>query len=747
MRRRGRFVLGCAIITVLFGAALPRLTADHDPRAFHPQGSPLVALTRHAEKVFGADDQTALVAVLDPGLFTRDGIRRLDTLTRALDGLDGVERVLSLTNLPDISGDSDTLDVTPRLTEALSGGDDGALAAARRDLLADELVGGVLLSRDGEATLIQVEVLEAWSAPKKRADLHDRIEALLAESAAPGVEFLLGGFPMVRVEYSRELLGETGRLLGFTALGLVILVGVMLRSVRGALITVGVVLVANVWTHGAMALAGEPLTILSMLTPIIVLIVGVADAVHVLLAFRREPGTREERAIRAAESIGPAGFLTSVTTALGFLTLLTADDVRMLRVFGVTTAVGVLAAWLVTMLLVPPLLASRRVGFDRDRRGDVKAPETPDTRLGARIVARPVRALILAGLVIVVASFVASRISTDAKILDGLRDDHPIMRTYHALEERFGGSLPLQVVYDAPAGDGVADPALLAHMAKTAEWLRSQPGVGQVRSPDAFARRLHAALSGETGLPSTADALSELYLTASFGDRDPFDGLVNTTDGVARIQTLLYERGSTETLALTDRLQAFLDANPLPGATIGLAGTAYIAPRAWARLLDDMVWSSVWAVLLITALFAVLFRSVTLALLTIPPNLVPLVFVLAAMAALGIPVKGNNAVVFSIAYGVAVDDTIYFLAHLRHLWRGGVPWKDAVIRAHAEMTKPLITTTVVLGLGFSVFLLSTFEFSVTLGLQMLVCVLAGAAAELWLMPALLALWAPRGRRP
>ncbi len=709
--------------------ALPSLRADYDPRSFHPQGSPLVEATRRAEAVFGADDQTALVAVLDSQLFTVAGLRRAAALTEALGALEGVERATSITNLPRLVGDGETLSMAPRL-QPLPESDD-EVAAARRDLLGDPEVGGVLLAPD--AYLVAVEVLESWSAPARRADLHDRIQAVIHDRSE-GCEALLGGFPMVRVQYSRELMRETGRLFAVTGLALVVLVALMLRSLVAALGAVAVVAVANVWTHGAMALLGEPMTILSMLTPIVVLIVGVADAVHVILAYRRLEGTPEERAIAAVAEMGPAGLITSVSTALGFFTLLTAWDVRMLRAFGVFTGLGVLAAWLVTMALIPALLV---------RLGDRAPRPLPESAVARWLVVHPRRVLIGSALVLGLIGWGASGVSTNARILDGLAPDHPIMKTYGALESRFGGSLPLQVVYEG-SPERLTEPEVLRHMAELTAVMRADLAVGAVRSPHQRVAELHGAVSGEAAtIPETGAQVSELLLAASFADRDPFEGLFAESAGMARVSALLHERGSHATIATGDTVAAWLAAHPLAGVTTGLAGTAWIAPRAWERLLDDMVWSSVLAVGLITLLFALLYRSVTVALLTIPSNLAPLICVLCAMRLLDIPVKGNNAVVFSIAYGVAVDDTIYFLAHLRQLWRSGqLSWPEAVVRAHREMAGPLITTSVVLGLGFAVFLTSTFEFSVTLGLQMLVCVASGALAELVVMPALLALRRP-----
>lgn len=733
-------LLAGAAFTVACGLALPRLRADYDPRSFHPQGTPLVAATRRAEAVFGADDQTALVALLDPQLFSVEGLARVDRLTRALGGLPGVERVTSLTNAPTVTGDGELLAVAPRLDPLPRSPEEAD--AARRGVLSDPNLAGILAAQDGTACLLLVEVLESWSPPARRAELYDRLQATLAPYRDGQRNALIGGFPMVRVQYSRELLSETLRLFAVTGIALVVLVTFMLRSIPAGLGAVGVVAVANVWTHGVMAWLGEPMTILSMLTPIVVLIVGVADAVHVVLAFRREPGADPaERAAAALRAVAPAGFITSVCTALGFVTLLTAYDVRMLRVFGVYTAIGVLAAWLSTVILIPMLLV--RFGGDYE-------PERPRpiSTLTERLVRRPWRVLAASGVVMLAITAAAMGISTDARLLDGLAADHPIMQTYTALESRFGGSLPLQVVYEGPP-ERLTEPDVLQHMALLTAELRALPETGAVRSPHERVAELHGALTGTPPrLPTRGAEIAELLMAASFADRDPFEGLFAESAGMARVSALLHERGSHATIAVGDHLQAWLTAHPLPGVTTSMAGTAWVAPRAWERLLDDMIWSSVLAVLLITALFAVLYRSVWVALLTIPPNIVPLVCVLAAMRFLDIPVKGNNAVVFSIAYGVAVDDTIYFVAHLRHLWQaGGMTWREAVVRAHHEMAGPLVTTSVVLALGFCAFLTSTFEFSVTLGLQMLVCVSTGALAELVMMPALLCLWTPKAPGP
>ena len=202
---------------------------------------------------------------------------------------------------------------------------------------------------------------------------------------------------------------------------------------------------------------------------------------------------------------------------------------------------------------------------------------------------------------------------------------------------------------------------------------------------------------------------------------------------------LLPERGALATVALQDALLGDMTRRmpDEPAFSVDLGGTAWIAPRAWRVLQSRMIWGLSLAVLAIALLFWGLFRSVRMALLTILPNVLPLACVLCAMAVLGIPAKGNNAVVFSIAYGLAVDDTIHLLSRLRAALRDGLPIHDAILRAHRQVRGAITLTTLVLAGGFAVLLMSTFEFNVTLGLQMVVAALAALMLDLFALPALL----------
>ena len=668
--------------------------------------------------------------MLDHDLFTVAGLERVHGLTRKLRAVEGVESAVSITTVQGVWGVGDALEVAPVMGPLPT--DAAGIAAARARLMQDDAVVGTLLAADGGACVIHVRIFEDYTAPKKRAALHDRVAAVLADSDA---ETLLGGFPMVRVQYSREMLGQIGRLLLVVALVLVVVLALLLGGLWPALLTVGIVAVANVWTHGIMGAVGQPFTILSMLTPIIVMVVGVADSVHVLLAFRRAVGTRAERVAEAIRITAGPTALTSATTAVGFLALLTAWDIEMLRVYGLYTALGVVLAWVATMLLAPPLLSL--FGAPGDRLTLPRLHSWMDAYV-ARAMARPGRVIAgwaVAGLALIL---LAATVSTDARILDGLPIDHPIMQTYRLMEDRFGGSLPMQVVYD---GGDPADPDLLRHIQATVERLESIDGVGLVHGPDRFVRRFRRALMGgaeeEERLPDTVEDIAEIYAAASFSDPNVLEDFVAEDDGLTRIRVLLHERGAHAVIATQDALIADLNSRPLDGVRIGLAGTAYIAPRAWRLLQGRMLWGLALAVGVITLIFGVLFRSPTLALLSLIPNLFPLVAVLAAMALLDIEAKGNNAVIFSIAYGVAVDDTIHLLAQLRRHRGLGLPWAEAVAAAHRDVRGALTVTSIVLAAGFCVLLLSTFEFPVTLGVQMVVAVAAALAADLLLVPALL----------
>ena len=702
-----------------------RLRADYDPRAFHPQGTSLVELTRLQESVWGPDDQTALVAVDDPDLLTAAGLARVDALTRTLAAESGIERVLSITNAQEIRGDGDTLEVAAFLSP-LPTQDKDAQVAGRR-LLADPAIAGVLLSKTGTSTLLQVTVLESWSAPKKRADLHDRIAAQLEHMKQTTH---LGGFPMVRVQYPREMLGETTRLLGTTLVLLLVLLAFGLRSLRDALSTLLVVVIATVWTHGIMQLCGDSFSILGTLTPIVIVVVGTADAIHVILAYRRT-GSREA-AIR--ETLVPT-LITSVTTAIGFLALLSARDVAMVRDYGVYTALGVLMAWAATMLVLPVCL--RGTGKDA-----LAGSQWADRWLD-RLMAAPKRALLITLATTAVAAGLATQISTDARILDGLPDDHPIMGTYRLLERDFGGSLPMAVVYDADSPERLSQPDVFNHIQGTAEALRAEPDVGMVADPATIVARFQRAMMGGADqhevIPQDAGGLADVLMGAELSDPNPLAGLVSETDGVARIRVLMAEKGSANTIAVQERLMEELARRPLEGVAVGLSGTAYVAPRAWRILQTRMAEGLGWAVLLITVLFGVLFRSPTLAILSMIPNLLPLLAVLAVMALVGIPAKGNNAVVFSIAYGIAVDDTIHLLSNLYRHHRMGTPWIGAIKKAHRDVRGALVLTSVVFAGGFAVLMTSTFEFNVTLGVQMVVATSVALAADLVLLPALLVL--------
>ena len=726
-------------LTVLGAVGSSRITADYDPRAFHPQGSPLVELTRFSERVFGTDDRRALVLVTDPALFTPAGLARLADLTRKLRAVHGVERVVSLSNATEVSGRGNTVSIQPiakPIPTTLE-----AAETLKAHVLSDSLLAGGLVSDDGRSAIVAVTLLESHTAPAPRAAVHDAIDELLANHGAPT---RLGGFPMVRVQYSRRMLDELGGLLGVSLATLLVLLLLFGGGVRPALATVAVVVVGNLWCHGLMGLAGQRFTILSMLSPIIVLVVGVADAIHVLSAWQQAVGTPRQRAASAIDQTFGPTLLTSATTALGFLALLTAGDVSMIRQYGQWTAVGVMSAWLATVTVLPPLLALGWLGTGRARTMSWPRLNAGMTRALEASVNRPRQALLATVLVVGALAILAARVPTDARILDGLADNDPIMQTYNALERHFGGSLPMQVVY---RDVDPSDPEIIAHAEWTADTLRALPGVGRVETPTSTLKRLSGAVAGDSDTPGTlstdAGELSELFLLSSFADPDPLRPLLREDERTLRIQALLVERGSQATLQTQDALLAALASRPVPHGSVGLAGTAWVAPRAWKILQQRMAMSLMIAIAGITLLFGFLLRSVPLALVTLIPNLVPLLAVLAVMTLAGIPAKGTNAVVFSIAYGIAVDDTIHLLAHVRAAWRSGRPWSEAIRVGHQRVRRALVVTSLVLSGGFAVFLTSDFEFVVTLGLQMVTACLAALACDLLLLPALLARFSPR----
>lgn len=643
----------------------------------------------------------------------------------------GLELQRELVATPVVEGDVVTDEDVEELRQALEG---------------SELVRGRLVSPDRTVAVSALFLREI--EPREMRRRVEELRQWLSSNPPPeGVGVHLGGLPYLRSAIVENIRADQITLVPLTLLVSMLFLALTLRWLWGVLLPVGAVALTAVMVVGAMGLVGEPMNVLNNIIPTLLIIIGISDSIHLLSRYREElqrgDGDRD-RAVRGmVRAMAVACFLTSLTTSVGLASLAISRTV-MLRHFGVTAAAGVVVAYLVTITFVP-LVVSWVKKLPPRSSGSGAEIDVFLMRVTAWVLHRPWQILAVTSALLALAIYGALQIRVDHALLDQFDESDPVYVTTRLLEEQLDGVRPLEVSLRSEAEGRFFDPTLLAEIDEVARWAKARDEVLAVTSQTNILRESLFLLSrDETArtLPFVSEAqVRALHALMSARDpgRSPLKAWVTPDGRHMRLQIKVRDIGAQATMRFIDALDARF-AESLSGDAVDVAytGEAYDGSVGMDAVVTDLLGSLLTAIGIIFVLLSLLFRSLRLGLLSIPPNLLPLVGTMAYMVVRGIPLNAATGIVFSVALGLGVDGSIHVLARFREETREkGFLAHAALIRAARGTGRAIVVSSVTLAAGFAVLLWSSFIPVQRFGELIAVTVFMTLFATLIVQPALL----------
>lgn len=743
-RRNARLVLiALGAITLFFAWTLRHVRLDYDFEKFFPRNDPELDRYTAFRARFGNDNDFLLIAAERPaGVFDTAFLRRFDALAGALTRSKDVRSVLSPTRMNE-----------PIITPAgafqvpyLRFASDSLLATDSARIWADPRVRDAFF--DGSARAMLMVLTTAPDLSKRHSD--DLLAAVEAEVNSAGLGTVrLAGRIHGQHYYIEKMLHQLLLFLSVSIALLALFLWVGFRSLWGVVIPIFTVGLAILWQVGFMTLVGEPLSILTMLLPTILFVVGMSDVVHILECYldlvrgtSTRPGLPRAQAIAATyHEVGLPTFLTAVTSAIGFATLGTAS-IRPLQEFGFYTGLGVLVAFLLAFTLLPALLVFIGPGALLPRHA-VASPWDQRLRGLFQWTIRRRRKILLGFALIAVAGLgLASRIRVNNFLLEDWPDDDEHMMAFHWFETRFGGVRPFELEIDAAAPRGIWDLAVLRQIERVQDHAERTYHVHSILSPVTLMRSLNKAFNGGDPayyrLPDDSATCARLARrTKLIGDRDLLQALVSADGRTARLSGRVVDEGGYVHARKNAELDSFIVAHTDPSLVrFHQTGMAWLIDRNNATLSRQLVRGMGLALVLTAAIMLWFFRDARMVLVALLPNMVPLAFIAGVMGLVGIDLKVSTAIIFSIAFGIAEDDTIHMLASLRlHLREGRSP-AYALKRTYLSTGKAVTVTNLMLVSGFVSLTLSDFASVYYMGLLITLTLAFAYVAELLLLPAL-----------
>lgn len=748
LRRRKTVLAGAAVVGGLALTCVLQIRFEFSFTQFFPSAdhAPVARYLDYIKR-FGRDDTFALVALAprQGNLYTPEHLDRLALVSRRLAALDGIERVdgLSTARLP--AAAAETLHAVP-LYSTDDGVDPVEIDRIRKAADSSPFVRAQLISADGRAALIVARLRASTEVLHNRASddekVLDQIRAVV-DTELPGTKYEVHftGVPFVRAGYIALLEQETWQLAAASAFILALVLFGLFRSLRAVVLPMVVVGLSTVLSVAALVLGDHGFTLMSTLIPIVVLVIGVADSVHFMARFQEERQrgrTVEDALVAAYHHLAIACLLTSVTTAVGFLGL-TVSAIGMLADFGLYTALGVMLAYVATVVVLPPLLVTFPLRRLPPRR---RSPRPLHRYLAFHhwlAVTCSHTVVVTVGLLAVGLSLWAGNtLRQDAHFVDDLDAGHPMVAASRFVEDNFNGFLPLEILLEGEPGQAFAPTTVAASLAAS-ELLRGEPHLGSVHGYGEVVQLIASAVAGaEVDLASPA-AVAQVLLLAEGADSELLERFVGPDAASVRIAARADDIGTLAMRPLLERLADRLAdlERRFPDLRCRLAGFTPAAVWVSDYMVKQLFGGAVAVILLITVMMGLLFRSVRAALVTLPCNLLPLVGVMAWMGLTGVEIKPTTAIIFSVAFGLSVDNTIHLLARYRSELSRRHNSRRALARTLTGTGRGIVMASLVLSLGFSGALFAELGTTFQFAALAIVTIVGAAVTALLLLPALL----------
>ncbi len=736
---------GIALVTLVFALFLPRLGFQADYSQMLPKGDPVVAQYDRARKLFGGQSLFMLAVVAEEGgtLFDLPSLQKLYRMTDELQALvdEGLlEEVISPTRAQIVQGTAAAITVRPPLPRPPE--TEADVAAFRDAVLGERLVRDTLILADGSAAVLVLKAHPEYEDDEvAMGKVLAHLEGISARYGGPESYYTSGDAAFL-VHVNRYMRRDLAFLLPVVVAVVVAVLFVSFRTLRGVLLPMAVVLVSLVWTMGFVGLVGGKLTMISTFLPVLLVAVGSAYGIHVVndhSELARRGGDRRELARRIADEMLTPIAGAALTTAAGFLTLLSAFLVPT-REFGLFAALGTMAAFILSLTLIPAVLGLLPVPKPRERptRIFLDALVARGTGFVAR---RPLLTLSLA--VAVFGTFLGgvSLLQVESDVTRYFRADSPVVQGLRFVEDRFGGSQELSVVVDTGRPDGLKDPEVLRFFDRLQRFLEERPEVGSTSSLADLVKETYFTLRGDDPafytIPDTARAVAQVLLLYEGGGGKVTGGVAAERFRWGRIAARVRSVGLSGYRALSEAVEGFIARErPTQVREVYVTGSPALYVQLSLKLIQSQIVSlgtSLGAVVLIVIL---VLGSVGAGLLVLVPLVVTVAGNFGVMGYAGAHLDMATVMIASLTVGIGVDYAVHFLARYRRE-RKGADHREAFARTIATSGRGILVNAATLTLGFLVMLLSSFGALHTFGWLIAVTMVSSLIGALFVLPAVL----------
>lgn len=555
------------------------------------------------------------------------------------------------------------------------------------------------------------------------------------------------GMPYIRTLNSATIISEIGWFVGGALLVTSLIFFFFFRSYRATFISMITVVIGVMWAFGFLGLLGYEITVLTALIPPLIIVIGIPNCIFLINKYQQEyknHGNKIKALQRVITKVGNATLMTNITTASGFATFILTQS-SLLKEFGIVASINILAIFLLSLLIIPIIYSYMSPPKERHLKHLGKTWIEGFVNWIERMVRDRRITIYISTVILLIASMIGIyQIKVSGSLIEDMPKKTMFYKDIKFFESEFDGIMPLEVLIDTKRPKGVMKLPTLKRMDELATTISETPELSKpISIVNLVKYGKQAFYNGDPQyyqLPTSNERNFILPYAQSFSNEAGLlDSYIDSTGQYARMTTFMQDIGTDRMEIVEDNLYNKISILfPEDKFDVTLTGKALVFQKGTNYLINNLIISLSLAILLISIFMAFMFRSFKMILVSLIPNLLPLLITAGLMGFLGVPIKPSTILVFSIAFGISVDDTIHFLAKYRQeLKSSGWKIKRSVYASVKEAGVSMFYTSIVLFFGFSVFMISSFGGTVALGGLVSVTLIFAMLSNLLLLPSLL----------
>ena len=750
LRNRYLVLIGIAIVTALLASQMKYMKFSYTEANLLPENHEANLEYNAFLDVFGEEGNLIILGIKDSTIFTPKKFNAWNSLVDQFDDLEEIDFSLSIADVQKLKADRKKRKfILEPLYEKNPSTSEEVLQIKKQLFEKLPFYDNLLFNKETGTlqTVIYVKK-EIINTPKRKEFIFDTLIPIVEKFENDyNVDIRISGMPYIRTLNAQNIQDEIMLFVLGALLITALIFFFFFRSYRATFITLLVVMIGVTWAFGFIGLFRFEITVLSALIPPLIIVIGVPNAVFLINKYQQEikkHGQQAKALQRVISKIGNATLMTNITTASGFATFVFVKS-SLLREFGILASVNIVSIFILALLIIPIIYSF----MSPPKKKHLSHLERKWIENVVNWMEKTVRnnriSIYFATVLIIVLGIIGVyKIKVSGSLIEDMPKSMGFYKDIKFFEQEFGGIMPLEIFIDTKKEKGVMKLSTLKKMDKLNETITSFPELSKpISLVNLVKYSKQAYYKGNPKYYQLPTSQEQNYIFSytknSNSDAGMLNTFVDTTGRYARITTFMKDIGTEKMNVIQKRLQAVIEKEfPLEKFEVSITGKALVFIKGTNYLITNLVFSLSLAILLIALFMAWMFRSPQMILISLLPNILPLLNTAGLMGFLGIPIKPSTILVFSIAFGISVDDTIHFLAKYRQeLIANKWKIKPSVYAALRETGVSMFYTSIVLFFGFLVFTLSSFGGTIALGGLVSVTLLLAMVSNLLLLPSLL----------